>query len=83
MRQSGALLPLGIGTILHGCIGFFIALASIRGIEGMTHGGSYCNSWIEYPEKEGKGPAYWLCVDFKAKFDVLLWAFLVSVLIVG
>jgi hypothetical protein len=81
LQRSRTLLPLGIGAVVHGCIGLYITIASARGIQGVVNNRSYCNLWID-PSEDPLTEGVERCQVWKAKFDILLWALLISVLVV-
>jgi hypothetical protein len=78
LRRSGTLLPLGLGAIIHGCLGFFLTAVSASTIDDFLSGYSSCSVYGDDPGEE-----YWPCLAWKTKFHILLGFYLGTVLLLG
>lgn len=67
-RRPGTFLPLGVGALVHGIIGFYLFVVALDSTGDM---GYDCSSWSGDDERL---PA---CRDWARKFHVLVWTYLV------
>jgi hypothetical protein len=78
VRRLGVLMPSLIAAIMHGGLALFMVFTSLQGVDELLRS-HVCRLYGVQKDdaREAK------CREWAEKFHILLWAYLISVLIIG